>query len=192
MVSGNTDVGTDERLYQQIVAGNDRAYYELFERYWESLYAIGVKILKDRELAKDVVQEVFLSFWENRGQKPIQNVGGYLHRAAKFGALKALRDDKSQFHDGVEIAEEIGSHGHGTLDSEEFEQQIAQAIEQLPDRCKEVFKLSREEHLTNKEIAEKLDLSQRTVETHISNGLRILREKLPRELPALAMFIFLG
>lgn len=172
--------------------GSENAYYTLFERHWEQLYSNAVHILHNREIAKDVVQEVFLSFWENRGNQPIQNVVGYLNRAAKFKALNEIRDDKANLYEDVEKASELPEGDHNPLDAEELQEQIAEVIQELPERCREVFVLSREEHLTNKEIADRLDLSQRTVETHISNALKHLRKKLPEQLPLLVISAFLG
>lgn len=175
-----------------MAGGSEGAYYTLFERHWEQLYSNAVHILHNREIAKDVVQEVFLSFWENRGSQPIQNVGGYLSRAAKFKALNEIRDNKANLHDEVEKATERSEGDHNPLDAEELQEQIVEVIQELPERCREVFVLSREEHLTNKEIANKLNLSQRTVETHISNALKHLRKKLPEHLPLLVISAFLG
>lgn len=192
VVSNNAVDLTDEELYQQMSIGSENAYYSLFEKHWERLYTISVHLLSDREIAKDIVQDVFLSFWENKGNQSIENIGAYLGRAAKFASLKELRDSKSTLHDGVERAKELSSTEQSNLDTEELQEQISNAVDELPERCKEVFVLSREQHLTNKEIANKLNLSQRTVETHISNALKHLRKSLPKDLPLLALIAFLG
>ena len=173
---------SDQELYEEMKSGSVNAYNALFERHWESLYSISVHLLRDREIAKDVIQEVFLSFWENRLTSDIQNVGGYLSRSAKFASLKHIRDDHSSLHQQIDHAENLTSAEEHRLDTEELEQQIDGVIAELPERCREVFLLSREEHLTNKEIAQKLDLSQRTVETHISNALKHLKNRLPKDL----------
>jgi len=192
VVSNSASEYSDEELYRQMSLGNENAYYSLFEKHWERLYVISVHLIKDREIAKDVVQEVFLSFWENKGHRAIENVGAYLSRAAKFASLKELRDNKSEWHEGIERAKELSSTEPDNLDIEELQEQIATAVDELPERCKEVFILSREQHLTNKEIAQKLNLSQRTVETHISNALKHLRKTLPKDLPLLALIAFLS
>lgn len=190
VVSNTVIDDADEVLYKQMSAGSENAYYTLFEKHWERLYSMAVHLIKDREIAKDIVQDIFLSFWENRGVQPIQNVGGYLSRAAKFASLKELRDSRSTLHDAVERAKDLSSSEQSNLDTEELQLQISEAVDELPERCKEVFVLSREEHLTNKEIAEKLNLSQRTVETHISNALKHLRKTLPKDLPLLVLIVF--
>lgn len=183
---------SDELLYQQMSAGSENAYYTLFERHWERLYSISVHLLDDREIAKDVIQDIFLALWENRKKQSVQNVGAYLSRAAKFASLKELRDSKSTLHDTVDLAQNLSASENSDLDAMELQQRISEVVDALPERCKEVFVLSREEHLTNKEIAEKLNLSQRTVETHISNALKHLRKNLPKDWPLLALMVFLN
>lgn len=170
---------SNEELYALLKQGDESAYYQLFERLWEKLYSMAFKILKHKENAKDVVQEIFLSFWEKRATSQIENVEAYLIRSAKFAGLKLLRDD--HFKGTEEVGEWTGlaQPQQDALEYQEFEEQVLTVIDQLPDRCKQVFKLSREQQLTNAEIAEKLNLSQRTVETHISNALKRLRKNLP-------------
>lgn len=187
VVEGGLGKTTDEALYAQMAHDSISAYNTLFERHWERLYGIAVHILHHREVAKDVIQEVFLSFWENRKSKQVSNVGAYLSRAAKFGALKMLRDDRSDLNETVERAESLFLDQGSALDAEEVRQQITDAVEELPDRCREVFILSRNEQLSNQEIAQKLNISQRTVETHISNALKQLRDRLPKDLLLFAL-----
>lgn len=173
---------SDQDLHHEMVSGNDSAFYILFERFWESTYSNVYKILKDEAQAKDVVQDIFINFWEKRHINEITNVGGYLYRAGKFGALKAMRDNKSHLHDDLESIEKTMISDPAGEDTEELQLQIDQSISELPEKCRQVFLLSREEQFSNREIAEKLGLSQRTVETHISNALKHLRKTLPKGL----------
>lgn len=172
---------SNEILFERMSFGSETAYYELFERFWEPLYVSSFKILRDRELAKDVVQEIFIGLWEKRNNISVQNVSGYLNQAAKFASLKEIRDGKQNLFDDVESIENHHSTIHQELEAEELNQQITTAIDSLPIRCKEVFLLSRNNQLSNKEIADKLNLSQRTVETHISNALKHLKKHIPKE-----------
>ncbi|MCB0735900.1 MAG: RNA polymerase sigma-70 factor [Bacteroidetes bacterium] len=181
---------SDERLYQLMQGGSDKAYYELFEKYWEPLYSIAVKLTTNRELAKDVVQDVFLAFWKNRKSKDIENVAAYLHRAAKFGSLNLIRDEKSQLHQEVEEIHGFEVETDQHLDAEELQKQIDAVVQSLPTKCRQVFELSRYEHLTNAEIAEQLDLSKRTVETHISNALKQLRNQLPQHFGTIGLLTY--
>lgn len=168
---------SDEELVRLIALGKESAYYALFERYWEQLYKISVGITRDEEIAKDVVQEVMLSVWKRRETLVVENAGAYLSRSAKLQSLKTLRDAHLERYESlfdVHIAESPVEQ----LEMNDLQASLADALAELPERCREVFLLSREEELSNAEIAQKLNISQRTVETHISNALSHLRNKL--------------
>ncbi len=170
----------DELLFEQMVQGSEQAYYDLFDRHWERLYAIAWRLLNDSEAAKDVVQEVFLNLWERRSTLEVQNAAAYLSRAAKFKALNHLRDHPSDRLRSLEEAVEQSTGESAPLDLSDLQLELSDALNGLPERCRQVFLLSREEQLSNQEIAEQLNLSQRTVETHISNALKHLRKHLGR------------
>lgn len=171
----------NNELYNKVVAGDENAYYQIFEMHWERLYSISFKIIEEKEAAKDVVQDIFLKLWENRASKSIDNLEHYLARAAKFASLNNLRNN--HFKHATEIDNSIRAvETENNLEYKELEDQVELAISNLPLKCQEVFRLSRQQGLSNDEIAIKLDLSKRTVETHISNALKQLRKTLPKEL----------
>lgn len=174
----------NDALFQRVQNGDHQAYYLIFEENWELLYSIAFRILGDSDIAKDVVQEVFLTIWENRSKTSIKSLGAYLAQATKFGALKMIRDGKSKQHislDGLDTQAEM----HDELEFKEFTEEVKSMLDTLPEKCKAVFLLSRESQMSNQEIADELGLSKRTVETHISNALKHLRKELKTHLPAL-------
>ena len=170
-----------DKLFDRIKQGDENAYYTVFETHWERLYSIAFKILSDKEVAKDIVQEVFLNLWEKRETKDISDLERYLARATKFCALKEIRDDHFSNKEELDEIHEMNAETKNNLELQELQSQINDGIKDLPKKCQEVFLLSREEYLTNSEIAQKLNLSKRTVETHISNALKHLRKKLPKD-----------
>ncbi len=155
-----------------------------FERYFKQLFPsltyYAFKIIRDYDTAKDVVHEAFTKLWENRKNIDTQgNVKSYLYRSVHNLSLNYIRDNK-KFAD-IENSPEAGEYPIETgdkIETAELEQAIIETIESMPERMKQVFILSRYEGLTYKEISQKLGISDKTVEVHISRALKILRDNL--------------
>ena len=169
---------SDEELRKLIFQENHDAFAIIFDRYWKKLYIYAFKIYKDEEICEDIVQEIFISLWKNASNTVILNLEAYLFRAVKYKIANHIRSLK--FERGhIDVLEAIPEPNH-TLDNIEyieFERNIMNQISQLTPKCREVFLLSRIEHFSNAEIAQKLSLSIHTVEKHISNALKQLRDK---------------
>lgn len=152
----------------------------LYGRLWERMYVLAFSMLHDEAVSKDIVQEIWIDLWERRNKILNQNIEAYIIKATRFKVFKVLRDTKmnivpEEFLEGLST-----SDADGTLEKiyvKETESKIHKAVEKLPKKCNQVFLLSRKEGLANAEISKMLNISQRTVETHISNAIvRIKRE----------------
>ena len=170
---------SDTELQKKLQRQDQLAFEVLFDRYWKRLYSFAFKIYKEEAICEDIVQEIFISLWEKSTNTNIVNLEGYLLRAVKYKVANYIRDLK--FDSGhLEILENI-PHPSKTdkhLVYQEFEAGIFMEIKKLPPRSQEVLILSRLEHYTNIEIAQKLGLSVRTVEKHISDALKLLKMKI--------------
>lgn len=156
-----------------------KAFNDLFEKLWESMYSYAASLLMDNAMAKDLVQEVWIDYWQRRGEVQITHVKSYLFKAIRYKCYNALRDIKfNQIQ--IEAASQIGvsSEIEQEEDVVELSKKINHTLSSLPMRCQEVFRLSRINNISNKEIAEKLEISQRSVENQISFALRRLRKDL--------------
>ncbi|QKJ29019.1 RNA polymerase sigma-70 factor [Mucilaginibacter mali] len=177
---------TDAELIAAMRDGDEHAFREIYVRNSKLLIIYAHKKLKDIDEAKDVVQEVFANLWANRGACAVEsNLSGYLYRCVLNKVLNIFRHkDISQWH--VEGVQQLLDQGLPDTDYQVREKDIARVIEReiqaLPPRMKEVFDLRRKEYLTNKQIAERLDISEHTVATQIKKTLKILRGRLGREL----------
>lgn len=170
---------TDQELYRQISTGNEIAFRIFYDRYWKRVIQIADRILMDKEMAKDVVQDVFVSIWTKRGSTEIKNVKAYIYQSIKLSCFDKLRSIKHH--------ESLLSRSQIILESKDFEDKINfedtsfrinSGISSLPEKTKKIFKLSRERSLSNHQIAKELDISPKTVEYHISVSLKHLRKNL--------------
>ncbi len=172
---------TDEELIALLAQNSDLAIERIFQKYYEYLCNIIYRYLRDSALAEDIAQDVFMELWRKQASIRIQSsLKAYLKRAAVNRTLNFIRDNKISFEGEDELP---GIQGNMTsvtaqLEAEDLQQQINQAIDDLPERCRMIFLLSRFEDMSYKEIAQKLDISVKTVENQISKALKILRTVL--------------
>lgn len=168
---------TDEILINEIKNGSEIHFKELFNIYWSKLYVIANNVLQNEADAEDVVQELFINLWDRRATLVIDNLGGYLYTAVRYSVAKKLSKRPLQ-KNHQELFEAIQDNVNleTSLALNDLIDFIRGKIDELPDRCKEVFELSRFQQLSNKEIAEKLNISSSTVENQINKALKSLRE----------------
>lgn len=174
------DQYSDQELLLLIKKGNTLAFDELFNRHWESLYLRSFSLLRDPATCEDIVQDVFLKIWQNRASLQIDLVNSYLRTSARNGAFKVLAKQKLETrHLNTISTLELLYNTEDEMDAKELESQILASLEHLPERCREIFELSRFQHMSNSEIAKKLKLSIRTVENQLYRAVKHLREVLP-------------
>ena len=176
-------------LIERLKEGDRKIFTQLFEYYYSSLAVYADHYLHDLEASEDIVQSVFVKLWENRSTIKAASIRFYLLNSVRNGCIDQLRKEETR---EKYIQRQI-YQTKNTVDDfwaeSELEKMIETAISKLPSRCREIFLLSRFEGLKSKEIARKLQLSQRTVETQITNALKILRKELKGYLFQL-FFIF--
>lgn len=172
---------SDDKLLSLVKEDNKLAFGELYNRYWEKLFQFGLSVLKDEEQVKDIVQDIFLTVWNKRAGLGIKNPGGYLMASVKHEVTRALKKGRLTTSQEAYVATIPSLNTtEEQLFLKDLEQEIQGSLNSLSDKSKKVFHLSRYDHLSNKEIADKLGLSQRTVEWHISNALQHLSLKITR------------
>lgn len=171
----------DSSLIDQIKKGNRLAFNALYLRYWEGLYRFAYGILGDEDQAKDILQDIFFAIWRNRESLEIRSAAAYLYRAVRNEVMRALRNGQlTAAHEEYLAALPSPDTSEAHLDVADLEDQVKETLEKLPRKSREVFYLSRFKELSNKEIAQQLSLSPRTVEWHISSALQCLRQSINR------------
>src|SRR5690606_1684170 len=142
----------------------------------KSLFQLARRILEDDDLAKDVIQEAFASLYENATKREIGQVKSYIYQTVKYQCFMHLRSGKiTRRHlDRMRIPSS-SNDVEEYMNATELETLLLRRIETLPEKCREVFYLSRYELLSNKKIAEQLNISQKTVEHQLTKALKALR-----------------
>src|ERR1700744_4802625 len=149
---------SDNALIGLISTGDRTAFDELYNRHWQSLYQMAWNVLRDRDSSTEVIQIVFVWIWEHRESLSIQSPSAYLRSAVKYKITDVLRSNRVR--ESVFVNLESPEAGHllydeDPLELKELKSAIAQISATLPERARQIFEMSRNEHLSNKEIATK-------------------------------------
>lgn len=173
---------SDMELVDLLKAGNQHAFAEIYERYFGVLYLHALNRLRDKDQAKDLVQELFMYLWSKRKTlEPKTNFSHYLYTWVRNKVLNDIAHKAVEEKYRSVLTIELGV-GEALTDHRVRERQLAAIIEKevnaLPPKMREVFELSRKYNLTYKEIGAQLNLSEQSVRSHVKNALKILRTKL--------------
>ncbi|ATL45695.1 RNA polymerase sigma-70 factor [Chitinophaga caeni] len=173
---------TDEELCKRIIGNDQAAFKELYERYSNQIFTYAMKLSGSRELALDVVQDVFMKVWiHQQTLNPAYSIKAFLYKVARnqvFDALrKSVHDEKFRHHflaHYEEATDQVNEHIH----SKQLEEIRMNAINNLPVQRRQIYKLSKLDGLTNQEIACLLGLSSNTVKDQLSKASRFIRQYL--------------
>lgn len=177
---GTYKLYSDQELLTMLSMDSRLAFEEVYERHWPVLYQRTFNVCKDKEISMDVCQEVFIWFWEHRTSvSTINSIKGYLLAAAKYKLIGYIRKGKVKENFLTKIKDLPESYTiEETLELKELQDIITQVTNNLPERCAKIFKMSRTEYMSNKEIASSLGLSEKTVENQITIALKRIRSFL--------------
>ena len=161
----------------------DKATFEsLFRSEFKGLVYFAIQYTKDTDTAREITQEAFISLWEKRESidlsKPVKT---YLSTTVRNKCLNWLRDNKKFNKEILDIEGLLSDKTYTQPDrlvEAEIKERIGKAIEELPVKCREIFVLNRHENLKYQEIAVRLDISVKTVETQMSRALQHMRNRL--------------
>ena len=176
MIHEQEKLSDDNELFFKLKEGDKKAFEEIFNRYYSSLVFFAVTFLNDKDLAKSIVQEVFVKLWEKRTGLEIRSLKSYLMVSARNrchnelkrqGVIRTFRKgNKAKNEEWPRFGEDL------------YLKKIYEVIEELPPARQKILKMKLIDGLKYKEIAEKLSISPKTVEVQMGKALKYLREKL--------------
>lgn len=172
---------TDNELLALLTTGDESSFEALYQRYWKKMFIIASNRLDYPEDAEEIVQDIFVSLWHRRATlKHDLNLAVYLAVSVKYRVIKALGKQRLQrrYVDSLLGDIRMDDSTQEWLAFEELQEQLAAYVAQLPEKCQLVFRLSREDGLSQRQIAEKLGISEKTVESHLGKAFKTLRTKL--------------
>lgn len=176
----------DQAVIEAVKNGSYSAFERIFRSHYGPLCAFAMGYLKDRDATEEAVQQVFYIVWERRESINITtSFKAYLYQAVRNHCLNALKHEQVKASAHGELLREDEPEEENNLESIELRERIDQAISELPTERQKIFRMSRFEELKYKEIAEKLQISVKTVENQMGKALKHLRESLSELMPLL-------
>lgn len=184
-----------DELLVKLLRVNDRgAFEEIYRRFWKTLFKMAQNKLKSTELIEELLQDVFLSLWEKRDTQTIENLRAYLFTALKYRIIDQYKKQMlaEKYADFAHAKNLISDHSlENEINFKEIVRIFENALLQLPEKTRQIFKLSRLEYKTTREISEALQMPERTVEYHITQSLKLLRVSLQDFLSVSAIFFLI-
>lgn len=171
----------DEVLVSALSGGDRDAFAEIYERYWGPLYRLAYQKMRSREIAEELVQNLFVSLWVKRGETVIRELRPYLFTALRFAIINHIESD--QVHERFvahyeSFMQQADVQPTDELALRDLTDAIERSLHTLPEQTQHVFRLSRFDCLTIPEIAAQLNLSEKTIQYHLSKALRVVRQNL--------------
>ena len=172
----------EEELINLMQQDSLGAFKEIYTRYWKALYAEAYKRLKNKDAAEEIVQELFTALWHKRYALSItQTLGGYLYASVGYRVIDYYRKEvtRLKYKESLQLVySEADNSTEDAIMLNDLKLSINSIVNQLPDKCRSVYELSRVDHKTNKEIAQHLGISEKTVENHLTKALKRLHLSL--------------
>jgi len=172
---------SDNQLVQLLKNSNEAAFNEIYKRFQGLLYVYACRLTHEEQEAEDIVQEIFIYLWDKRATLAPNMLSNWLYQAVRYRFLDRLDRLKvrAEYRQSLQSFLDEGAYCPDEYTRErELIQLIEKGVAALPSKMQEIFALSRKEQLTHKEIASRLNISEKTVKNQVHNALRILRTRI--------------
>ena len=172
---------SDEGLLKLLKQQELGAFEEIYFRYWKKLYSAAFRRVQSREVSEELVQDIFTTLWMNRQVLQIEILSAYLYSAIKYKVINHLEKEISRrmYSEVLQRAPvSISNQTEETVLLNELNLALEKEIQKLPPKRQQIFKLSRQEHLSIKQVASHLGISEKTAENQLGKALKILKINL--------------
>ncbi len=183
----------EKELLVRMAADDGDALAIFYRKFWQSLFLRAYNIIKDKAACEDIVQEVFLSLWEKRHTVVIeQSLEAWLHTSTRYQVYHYIKKGRASVGIVEKLEEKLKSLTTPEADflQKELTERINEAVDRLPERCREIYRLSREAQLSHKEIAQRLNISTKTVEAQLTIALRRIRTVMGEVASVAVMILY--
>jgi len=173
---------SDDKLLDLLKSGDDLAFAEIYNRYWNRMLTVAVNKIGDLADAEEIVQDIFISLWKRRKILELTSTfNNYFAVAVKYQVIKLLarRSNQQKYTDTISSKDNLLDNStQEWLDFEALKKQLSEVVADLPEKCRLVYKLSRDEGMSQKQIAAELGIAEKTVEAHLGKAIKLLRKNL--------------
>lgn len=172
---------SDNELYLYLHEGDENAFTEIYNRFWKKLFTIAANRVGNLEEAEEIVQDLFTSLWNKRFDMVLRSdLASYLAVSVKYRVIKSMdrRYNEKRYVDSLLGTGLIDDSTQQKLAFEELQEELEKHIQNLPEKCQLVFRLSRQDGYSQKKIAKELGISEKTVEAHLGKAFKKLRARL--------------
>jgi RNA polymerase sigma-70 factor (family 1) len=180
-------------LLRLLQTGDEKAFATIYNHYWKKMFYVAAQKLQSLGEAEEVVQDIFMELWRRKEEIHITTcLSSYLATCVKYKVINVLAKKSRQRTFRQHAASQLTLADHSTeqtLQLEELKRQLSAYTSRLPEKCRLVFQLSREEGFSHKQIAASLGISEKTVESHLTKALRALKTSLSHILSSLIFLI---
>lgn len=186
---------SDDELWDAILKDDSQAFAFLYDRYWLRLYKTAAHYIKDADACEEIVHDVFILIWNKRKSLKIDHFSSYLNAITRyevFRHIKVLKTVKLEYTENYEekSTNPVFNLGQLRLNESDFRTTIDGYLQRLPKRCRQIFYMSKIQHLSNDEIATELGISKHTVENQLTYALKYLRMSI-KDYAVLGIFTLL-
>ncbi len=184
----------EKELLYSLAKGEEEALKAIYLQFWKPLYLSAYNVLKDKEACEDIVQEIFIRLWHRRETLSIStSLAAYLFTATRYQVFHLIKKLPARAELLENVADRFLADAPDVpLYAKDLQEQINRAVERLPQRCKHIYTLSRDQHLSYKAIASQLQISPKTVENQVSIALKKLQHALGREILIAALIVLVN